>query len=71
MTDFSYLWKTTEAVGYRDIYKVVPEGEKEDTGKRNRPGRGSRKRHFMRAARRRELKEAFPKKEAFIKKKAS
>ena len=71
VTDFSYLRKTTEAVGYRDIYKVVPEGEKEDTGKRNRPGRGSRKRHFMRAARRRELKEAFPNKETFVNKKAS
>ena len=71
VTDFSYLWKTTEAVGYRDIYKVVPEGEKEETGKRNRPGRGSRKRHFMRAARRRELKEAFPNKETFVNKKAS
>ena len=59
--DFSYLWKTTEAVGYRDIYKVVPVSEKRDTGKRSHSGKNSRKRHFMRSARRRELKEAFPK----------
>ena len=57
--DFSYLWKTTEAVGYRDIYKVLPVQEKTDTGKRPRPGKNSRKRHFMRSVRRRELKEAF------------
>ena len=57
--DFSYLWKTTEAVGYRDIYKVLPVQEKTDTGKRPRPGKDSRRRHFMRSVRRRELKEAF------------
>ena len=71
VADFTYLWKTTEVVGYRDIYKVRPAAEKKDTGRRNRPGRKSRKRHFARAARRRELKEAFPKKVTFIKKKAS
>ena len=59
--DFSYLWKTTEAVGYRDIYKVLSVSEKRDTGKRPRPGKNSRRRHFMRSIRRRELKEAFPK----------
>ena len=59
--DFSYLWKTTETVGYRDIYKVLSVSEKHDTGKRPRPGKSSRKRHFMRSVRRRELKEAFPK----------
>ena len=57
--DFSYLWKTTEAVGYRDIYKVLPVQEKTDTGKRPRPGKDSRRRHFMRSVRRRELKEVF------------
>ena len=64
ITDLSWLWKTTEAVGYRDIYKVKPEKEKTDAGRRSRPGRASRERHFARAARRRELKEAFPKKGA-------
>ena len=44
VTDFSYLFRTTEVIGYR---------------------------HFARAVRRRELKEAFPKKKAEIKKKAS
>ena len=62
--DFSYLWKTTEAVRYRDIYKVLPVSERPDTGKRPRPGKNSRRRHFMRSVRRRELKEAFPKKKA-------
>jgi len=71
VTDFSYLWKTTEVIGYRDIYRIKPGAEKKDTGRRNRPGRKSRKRHFARAVRRRELKEAFPKKKAEIKKKAS
>ena len=55
------MWKTTEAVGYRDIYKVIPVSEKRDTGKRPHPGKDSRRRHFMRSVRRRELKEAFPK----------
>jgi len=59
--DFSYLWKTTEAVRYRDIYKVLPVSEKRNAGKRPRPGKNSRKRHFMRSIRRRELKEAFSK----------
>ena len=59
--DFSYLWKTTEAVRYRDIYKVLPVSEKRNAGKRPRPGKDSRRRHFMRSIRRRELKEAFPK----------
>ena len=68
ITDFSYLWKTTETIGYRDIYKAVPEKKKEDAGKRNRPGRGSRKRHKERAARRMELKEVFPKKKTFVRK---
>ena len=68
VTDLSYLWKTTETIGYRDIYKAVPKKKKEDAGKRNRPGRGSRKRHKERAARRMELKEAFPKKKTFVKK---
>ena len=68
ITDYSYLWKTTETIGYRDIYKAVPEKKREDAGKRNRPGRGSRKRHKERAARRMELKEAFPKKKTFVKK---
>ena len=68
VTDFSYLWKTTETIGYRDIYKAVPKKKKEDAGKRNRPGRGSRKRHKERAARRMELKEAFPKKKTFVRK---
>ena len=84
VTDFSYLFRTTEVIGYRDIYKVRPVTigyrdiykvrpvtEKKDTGRRSRPGRKSRKRHFARAVRRRELKEAFPKKKAEIKKKAS
>ena len=62
--DFSYLWKTTEAVRYRDIYKVLPVSERPDTGKRPRPGKNSRRRHFMRSVRRRELTEAFPKKKA-------
>ena len=62
--DFSYLWKTTEAVGYRDIYKVLPVSGRPDTGKRPRPGKNSRRRHFTRSVRRRELKEAFPKKKA-------
>ena len=70
VTDFSYLWNTTEVVSYRDIYKVIPETEKKDTGRRSRPGKGSRGRHFMRSIRRRELKEAFPKKVSFTKKKA-
>ena len=65
--DFSYLWKTTEAVGYRDICKVLPVSEKRNTGKRPRPGKNSRRRHFMRSVRRKELKEAFPKKKAFQK----
>ncbi|MBQ1922887.1 MAG: hypothetical protein II189_03610, partial [Lachnospiraceae bacterium] len=60
--------KTTETIGYRDIYKAVPKKKKEDAGKWNRPGRGSRKRHKERAARRMELKEAFPKKKTFVKK---
>ena len=59
--DFSYLWKTTEAVGYRDIYKILPVSEKRNAGKRPRPGKNSRRRHFMRSVRRRELKGAFPK----------
>ena len=71
ITDFSFLFKTTEVVSCRDIYKIRPAAEKKDTGRRRRPGRKSRGRHFMRAARRRELKEAFPKKKAEIKKKAS
>lgn len=71
VTDFSYLWKTTEVIRYRDIYRIKPAAEKKDTGRRSRPGRKSRKRHFARAVRRRELKEAFPKKKAEIKKKAS
>ena len=71
VTDFSYLFRTTEVIRYRDIYKVRPVTEKKDTGRRSRPGRKSRKRHFARAVRRRELKEAFPKKKAEIKKKAS
>ena len=66
VTDFSYLFRTTEVIGYRDIYKVRPVTEKKDTGRRSRPGRKSRKRHFARAVRRRE-----PKKKAEIKKKAS
>jgi hypothetical protein len=71
VADFSYLWKTTEVIRYRDIYRIKPAAEKKDTGRRSRPGRKSRKRHFARAVRRRELKEAFPKKKAEIKKKAS
>ena len=65
--DFSYLWKTAEAVGYRDIYKVLPVSEKCDTGKRPRPGKNSRRRHFMRSAKRRELKKVFPKIKAVLK----
>jgi putative transposase len=57
--DFSYQLETTEAVGYRDICKALPAQGKADTGKRPRPGKGSRKRHLIRSARRRELKEAF------------
>ena len=65
--DFSYLWKTTEAVGYRDIYKVLPVSGRSDTGKRPRPGKNSRRRHFMRSAKRRELKKVFPKIKAVLK----
>ena len=42
VTDFSYLFRTTEVIGYRDIYKVRPVTEKKDTGRRSRPGRKSR-----------------------------
>ena len=59
--DGSFLaLKTTETISYRDIYKKRPVKEKTDAGRRSRPGRASRERHFARAARRRELKEAFP-----------
>ena len=71
VTDISFLFTTTEVVSFRDIYKARPAAEKKDTGRRSRPGRKSRERHFMRAARRRELKEAFPKEKVSCQKKAS
>ena len=60
MTDLSRLWKTTETISYRDIYKIRPVKEKTDAGRRSRPGGATPEGHFARAARRRELKEAFP-----------
>ena len=41
---------TATTVGYQDIYKAVPEKKKKVAGKRNRPGRGGRKRHKERVA---------------------